>query len=53
MRYILLFFLFIPFFNFSQLVGETRELGTDQTIYGIKIVSEDGERVISDLDGKF
>ncbi len=53
MHNILLLLLFIPLVSFSQLSGETRELGTDQTLYGIKIVSEEGERTISDLDGNF
>ena len=53
MRYILLLFLFIPFVNFSQLTGKTRELGTDIPLFGIKIISEERERTISDLDGNF
>ena len=53
MRYILSFLLFMPFASFSQLRCEIRELGTDQTLYGIKIISQEGEQAISDLDGNF
>ncbi len=53
MRLILFFCLFVPFGSYSQLKGEIRELGTDQTLYGIKISSQYGERTISDLDGNF
>lgn len=45
--------MFMPFINVAQLNGEIRELGTDEVLYGIKIISEEGEKTITDLDGKF
>ena len=53
MRYIVFLFLIVPFLGRSQLKGVVRELGTDQSLYGIKITSDSGEKTISDLDGNF
>jgi iron complex outermembrane receptor protein len=53
MKYILLLLLFIPFLSFSQVTGNIINKETKEPLIGAKIIASNGEKVISDIDGKF
>jgi len=53
MKTLLLPILLCPFFAFSQVKGTVQENGSNEPIFGAKIVTTGGGRAISDLDGKF
>jgi outer membrane receptor protein involved in Fe transport len=49
----LLLFLALPFFGTAQINGTLLDETSKAPIYGAKIVASDGQRVLSDLEGKF
>lgn len=53
MKYILLFLLLIPVLTFSQINGKVVQFDTKEPIVGAKIIASNGQKAISDFDGKF
>ena len=53
MKYILLLLILIPFLSFSQVNGKVQNTESKEPIVGAKIIASNGEKVLSDSDGKF
>jgi len=53
MKYILLFLLLVPVITFSQITGKVIQFDTKQPIIGAKIFASNGQKGLSDPDGKF
>jgi outer membrane receptor protein involved in Fe transport len=53
MRNLLLALFFIPFFSAAQVKGKVSDSQTNEGIYGVKIQSSEGQRVITETDGSF
>lgn len=53
MKYILLFLILIPVLTFSQINGKVVQLDSKEPIVGAKIIASNGQKAISDFDGKF
>ncbi|MBL1281135.1 MAG: TonB-dependent receptor [Fluviicola sp.] len=53
MKNILLLLFFVPFLGFSQIMGTITDSESKEPIYGAKIIASNGEKVLSDFDGKF
>ena len=53
MKYILLLLILIPFVSFSQVNGKVQNIESKEPIVGAKIIASNGEKVLSDSDGKF
>jgi iron complex outermembrane receptor protein len=53
MKLLLLLLILCPFFTFSQVKGKVLDKGTNEPIFGAKIVSENGAKAISDIDGSY
>lgn len=49
----LLLFLVLPFWSAAQINGTFLDESTKAPVYGAKIVASDGQKALSDLDGKF
>lgn len=49
----LLLFLFAPLFCAAQVTGTIQDKSNKNAIYGAKIVASDGQKALSDFDGKF
>ena len=53
MRYLSLLLFLVPFFIFSQVTGTVTEKVSKDPVYGAKIRASTGEKVLTDVDGKF
>lgn len=53
MKYQLLLFIFIPFLGVTQINGTIFDDGSGAPVYGAKVVASDGNKALSDFDGKF
>ena len=53
MRYLSLLLFLFPFFIFSQVTGTVIEKVSKDPVYGAKIRASTGEKVLTDVDGKF
>lgn len=53
MHKLLYLLFFVPVFAFSQLQGSVIDLQNKQPVVGAKITSSEGQRAITDYDGKF
>ena len=53
MKNVLLLLTFIPFCLFSQVTGTIVDRESKEPIIGAKVIASTGEKVLSDLDGKF
>jgi len=53
MKHLLLLIIIIPFSIFSQFEGSVFDETSKEPVYGAKIVSDEGERAISDIEGRF
>jgi len=53
MKVLFYIFLLLPLFTFSQVTGEVIDGDTKEPVFGAKIIASTGEKVLSDIDGKF
>ena len=53
MKYLLLVYLVLPFLAFSQITGKVTYFNSKEPIVGAKIIASNGQKAISDFDGKF
>jgi iron complex outermembrane receptor protein len=53
MKYLLLVFLLLPILGFSQITGKVTFFNSKEPIVGAKIIASNGQKAISDFDGKF
>lgn len=53
MKTLLLLLLLCPFLTFSQIDGKVVERGTNEPIFGAKVISSQGGGAITDVDGSF
>lgn len=53
MKNVLLLLSFIPFCLFSQVTGTVIDKQSKEPIVGVKVIASTGEKVLSDLDGRF
>ena len=53
MKNILLLLLIVPFFGFSQISGTIIDKESKDPVYGAKIIASNGQKILSDFDGKF
>ena len=53
MKHLLLLLLLLPFSALSQVTGTILEKETKEPVYGAKIVASSGQKVLSDMDGRF
>ncbi len=53
MKYQLLLFILIPFWGVTQISGTIIDEASGAPVYGAKVVASDGNKALSDFDGKF
>lgn len=53
MKYLLLFLILLPVFSFSQITGKVIQFDSKEPVVGAKIIASNGQKAISDFDGKF
>ena len=53
MKVLFYIFLLLPLFTLSQVNGEVIDGDTNDPVFGAKIIASTGEKVLSDIDGKF
>lgn len=53
MKKLLLLSLVLPFFSFSQIQGTVIDFDTKQPVVGAKVTSSEGQRLITDYEGRF
>jgi len=53
MKNLLLILFLSPFFIFSQVNGTVVEKGSKDPVYGAKVIASTGEKVLTDVNGKF
>ncbi|NRA13182.1 MAG: carboxypeptidase-like regulatory domain-containing protein, partial [Crocinitomicaceae bacterium] len=53
MKYLSLLLFLSPFFILSQVSGTVTEKVSKDPVYGAKVIASTGEKVLTDVDGKF
>lgn len=53
MKKLLLLLLVLPYFSFSQIQGTVIDFETKQPVVGAKVTSSEGQRLITDYEGRF
>ncbi len=53
MRILLILLLFIPIGTFAQISGKISDSNSNEALYGVKIISSDGQKAISTISGEY